>query len=215
MFTGIVLAVGRIAAREPVGSAPAADLRLQVDWEGEAPAAFATGDSVAVAGVCLTVSQCLPAGFRADVSRETLTHTTLGKLDAGARVNLEPALTPSTPLGGHLVSGHVDGVGHLLERAEDGRSTRMRICAPPALAPYLAVKGSVCVDGVSLTVNEVQESCFAVNLVPHTLSVTTLGGLAPGDAVNLEVDLIARYLERLLETRDLGRSGPPCNPSNG
>jgi riboflavin synthase len=205
MFTGIVVAVGRIAAREAVGSAPAADLRLQVDWEGEVPTALATGDSVAVSGVCLTVSRCLPSGFRADVSRETLTHTTLGQLHAGARVNLELALTPSTPLGGHLVSGHVDGVGHLLERAEDGRSTRMRFSAPPALAPYLAVKGSVCVDGVSLTVNEVQESRFAVNLVPHTLAVTTLGGLAPGDAVNLEVDLIARYLERLLETRDLGR----------
>jgi len=195
MFTGIVQDIGRIEALDSRG----ADCRLEVRAPGLDLAATRSGDSIAVAGVCLTAVRLDRARFAADVSAETLACTTLGRLRAGARVNLELALTPATPLGGHLVSGHVDDVGTLLGRAGDARSVRMRFRIPPALARYVARKGSVCVDGVSLTVNEVDGDAFAVNLVPHTLERTTLGALASGDAVNVEVDLLARYVERLLE----------------
>ena len=138
--------------------------------------------------------------FSADVSHETLRLTTLGALQPGDAVNLEYALTLATPLGGHLVSGHVDGVGELLAREADARSERLTFAAPAPLARYIAAKGSITVNGVSLTVNAVNANHFSVNIVPHTMSRTTLGALQPGDAVNLEVDLIARYLERLLNT---------------
>lgn len=194
MFTGIIQAVGRIARIEP----RAGDLRLSIDT-GKLPLeTVALGDSIAVNGVCLTAVALTNQGFSADVSRETLSLTTLGALHVGSRVNLERALTLSTPLGGHLVSGHVDGIGKLLERSQDGRSTRLRLRAPVALARYIAPKGSIAVDGTSLTVNRVEGAEFELNIVPHTLNETILGDYRPGTQVNLEVDLIARYLERLL-----------------
>ena len=151
-----------------------------------------------MSGVCLTAVELPGDGFWADVSGETLGRTTLGELKPGDPVNLEKALTPSTRLGGHLVSGHVDGVGTVLRRRDDGRSVQFRIQAPDGLARYIAEKGSICLDGISLTVNGVQGAVFDLNIVPHTLSETTMGGFEPGRPVNLEVDIIARHLERLL-----------------
>lgn len=197
MFTGIIEAVGRIAAVETRGG----DRRLRF----EAPGFFAganPGDSIAVSGVCLTAVELGSDHFSADLSAETLSRTTAGSWLLGGAVNLERALTPAKPLGGHLVSGHVDGIGHLRQRHEDARSIRMEFEAPAALARYIARKGSICIDGISLTVNEVSGARFGVNIIPHTAGHTTLGSLKVGDAVNLEVDLIARYLERLLEGRN-------------
>jgi riboflavin synthase len=194
MFTGIIEAVGEIAALEPRGG----DVRLRVR-SGKLPLEdVKLGDSIATSGVCLTVIDLPGDGYWADVSGETLACTSLGQLKVGAKVNLERALTPGTRLGGHLVSGHVDGVGEVLARRDDARSVRFSITAPAALAKYIAAKGSICVDGVSLTVNAVQGKVFELNIVPHTLAETTLGGFQAGRRVNLEVDLIARYLERLL-----------------
>ena len=194
MFTGIIQSVGLIQRLEPRGG----DVRLSIDT-GKLPLdGVVLGDSIAVNGVCLTAVALTERGFAADVSRETLTLTTLGALKPGSRVNLEKALTLSTPLGGHLVSGHVDGVGTLLERHEDARSWRLRIQAPDELARYIAHKGSICVDGTSLTVNRVEGAVFELNIVPHTIQETIIGDYRPGTRVNLEVDLIARYLERLL-----------------
>jgi riboflavin synthase len=156
------------------------------------------GDSIAVNGVCLTAVTLDGPQFAADVSRETLSLTTLGDLRAGSRVNLEKALTLSTPLGGHLVSGHVDGTGEVLERRQDARSWRFRIHAPAELARYIANKGSICVDGTSLTVNQVCGNVFDLNIVPHTMEETIIGDYVAGTRVNLEVDLVARYLERLV-----------------
>lgn len=158
----------------------------------------ALGDSIATNGVCLTVIELPGDGYIADVSRETLAHTTLGELKPGSPVNLEKALTLDAHLGGHLVSGHVDGVGRILERRDDGRSVRFRIDAPTELARYIAHKGSICVDGVSLTVNAVYGSQFELNIVPHTIRATTMTDYRTGAMVNIEVDQIARYLERLL-----------------
>lgn len=158
----------------------------------------ALGDSIAVNGVCLTVVELTVNGFRADVSGETLARTTLGSLKPGSRVNLEKALTPTTRLGGHLVSGHVDGIGVVTQRRDDGRSVRFSIKAPDELAKYIAEKGSVSVDGISLTVNAVNGAEFELNIVPHTLQETTMGDFRSDQKVNLEVDIIARYLERLL-----------------
>lgn len=194
MFTGIIQAVGTIAAIDSSGG----DVRLRVDSGALDMSDIRLGDSIAVSGVCLTAIQCLPAGFTADVSGETLARTTLGGLRVGERVNVEKALTLSSRLGGHLVSGHVDGVGEVLTRQAEARSVRFRLRAPAELAKYIAEKGSICVDGVSLTVNDVQGAEFGLNIVPHTLTATTLDGFHPGRRVNLEVDLIARYLERLL-----------------
>jgi riboflavin synthase len=198
MFTGLVSGVGRVVAVARRGR----DARLSI----EAPRGFLrgvkAGDSIACAGVCLTVAARTPRRFTADVSAETLGATTAAGWRAGTRLNLEKALTLAQPLGGHLVSGHVDGVGRLASRRADGRSERLLFSLPRALARYVARKGSICVDGVSLTVNNVAGRAggaggFGVNIVPHTLRHTTLGRLAPGDAVNLEVDLVARYLEKL------------------
>ncbi len=194
MFTGIIQAVGSIALIERKGG----DALLRINAGALDMRDVQLGDSIAVSGVCLTAIEHSMNGFAADVSGETLAHTTLARLSAGSRINLEKALTPSSRLGGHLVSGHVDGVGEVAERSTEARSVRFRIQAPAALARYIAGKGSICVDGVSLTVNAVKGTLFDINIVPHTLQSTTLGELQPGSRVNLEVDLIARYLERLM-----------------
>lgn len=197
MFTGIIQAIGHIAAIEVQGG----DRRMRVATGKLDLSATKIGDSIAVSGVCLTAVQLADDGFWADISAETLSCTICGDFQVGSAVNLEQALTLSTALGGHLVSGHVDGVGRVLGRHDDARSERLRISAPSALARYIAAKGSICVDGVSLTVNEVDGDEFELNIVPHTLQATTLGEFVPGRRVNLEVDIIARYLERLLESR--------------
>jgi riboflavin synthase len=197
MFTGIVRAVGRIEALE----ARDGDVELVVGCAGLDLSAAAIGDSISVGGACLTVIRLRPAAFAADVSRETLARTSLGRLAVGSRVNLEPALRAGDPLGGHYVTGHVDGVGYVAGVEVEGRSWRVVIQAPRELARYIAPKGSVTLDGVSLTVNEVDGRRFGVNLIPHTREVTTLGELASGSAVNIEVDIIARYVERLVAGR--------------
>jgi len=194
MFTGIIQAVGAVATLEYRGG----DMRIGIGT-GKLPLDdVATGHSIAVSGVCLTVVERTAGGFYADVSGETLRRTILGKLAVNAAVNLEKALTLGTRLGGHLVSGHVDGIGTVSARREDNRSVQFTIRAPDELARYIATKGSICVDGVSLTVNGVHGAEFELNIVPHTLTATTMNGYRAGRQVNLEVDLIARYLERLL-----------------
>lgn len=194
MFTGIIQAVGQIAGIEKRSG----DARLHIKTGKLDLADVKLGDSIAVNGVCLTAVELPGDGFYADVSRETLSLTTLGDLRPQSRVNLEKAITLSTRLGGHLVSGHVDGVGEVASRHDDARSERFTIEAPAALARYIAHKGSITVDGTSLTVNGVEGNRFHINIVPHTLQETIMDGYAPGSRVNLEVDLIARYLERLL-----------------
>lgn len=194
MFTGIIQAVGEVADLQSRGG----DVRLRIRAGRLDLGDVALGDSIAVNGVCLTAVDLPGDGFAADVSRETLSLTSLGRLRPGSPVNLEKALTLATRLGGHLVSGHVDGLGRVLERHDDARSVRFRMQAPDELARYIAHKGSITVDGTSLTVNAVDGSCFELNIVPHTLKETIMGGYAVGTEVNLEVDLIARYLERLL-----------------
>ncbi len=200
MFTGIIQAVGKVKRLE----SRSGDVRLSIATGKLELNDAALGDSIAVNGVCLTAIAFFGDGFAADVSRETLSLTTLGGLGPGSPVNLEKALTLSTPLGGHLVNGHVDGLGKVLERTDDARSVRFRIQAPAELARYIAHKGSICIDGTSLTVNAVQGRAFDVNIVPHTLQQTIMEGYASGTRVNLEVDLIARYLERLLLGEDSG-----------
>lgn len=195
MFTGIVQGVGRIRSVEPHGG----DVTLWVE-AGDLPLSdVATGGSIAVNGVCLTAVQFAPGAFAADVSRETLSLTTAGDWASGTPVNLEKALTAGQALGGHYVTGHVDGVGTVVARHHDARSVRVEFEVPAELACYVARKGSVCVDGVSLTINTVEGRRFEVNLVPHTLELTILAGYAAGTRVNLEVDIIARYVERLLQ----------------
>ncbi len=193
MFTGIVRAIGRVEALDGRDG----DVELVVGSGGLDLDSASVGDSICVAGACLTVTRLQRGAFAADVSRETLSRTTLGSLAVGSRVNLEPALRAGDPLGGHYVTGHVDGLAKVVELREDARSWRVVFEVPAELARYVASKGSVTVDGVSLTVNEVEGRRFGVNLIPHTREVTTLGDLAPGAAVNLEVDVIARYVERL------------------
>ena len=195
MFTGIITAQGRVREITPRGG----DLRFVLEAEallaqGEAGV---EGESIAINGVCLTAVDWQGGVFAADVSTETLQATTLGTLAAGDTVNLERALRAADRLGGHLVSGHVDGVAQVLSRREDARSWRFELGVAPELARYIARKGSVCLDGVSLTVNDVEGPRFGVNIIPHTAQVTTIGGWVEGRAVNLEVDLVARYLESL------------------
>ena len=194
MFTGIIEAVGTVTGLEKRGG----DVRLAIDGGEFDLSSAVIGDSIAVNGCCLTVIQLDERVFSADVSRESLGLTTLGALERGSRVNLERALTLAKPLGGHLVTGHVDGIGTVESRTDDGRSVRFRLRAPEALARYLARKGSICVDGVSLTVNEVDGATFGVNIVPHTMEATVFGAYRQGASVNLEVDIVARYLERLV-----------------
>ncbi len=198
MFTGIIRAVGRVAA---VGEGDG-DSRISFQSGGLGLASGSIGDSIAVNGVCLTAIVLQEDSFAADVSAETLALTTLGDLRTGDPVNLEPALSLQTPLGGHLVSGHVDGVGELVSMQPEARSTRMLFDVPPELSRYIVRKGSICIDGVSLTVNEVDGCRFGVNIVPHTLEHTIMNTYRPGSRVNIEVDLVARYLERLLQERD-------------
>ncbi|MET0103412.1 MAG: riboflavin synthase [Sedimenticola sp.] len=204
MFTGIIQAVGRIAGMQQRGG----DMRLHIATGKLDLADVQLGDSIATNGVCLTVVELPGDGYIADVSRETLELSTLAGLQPGSAVNLEKALTLSTPLGGHLVSGHVDGQGQVLERRDDARSVRFRIEAPAELARYIAHKGSICVDGASLTVNSVNGNQFELNIVPHTLEETIMTSYAPGSRVNLEVDLVARYLERLLLGEKAAEPGP-------
>jgi riboflavin synthase len=194
MFTGIIETLGTVAGMEPRGG----DLRLTVRAPDLDLSGARLGDSVAVNGVCLTVTSIDGERFSADVSRESLSVTALGELGVGDRVNLEQALTLATRLGGHLVSGHVDGVGELLAMEPDARSTRVTFRAPDALARYIAAKGSITIDGASLTVNHVDGAVFDVNIIPHTWGLTRFSVYRIGSHVNLEVDLVARYLERLL-----------------
>src|SRR5512139_36652 len=194
MFTGIVQGVGTVRAIEPRGG----DVTIVLDTGSVTLDGVELGGSIAVSGVCLTATRFDRTSFAADVSRETLSMTTLGQWQAGTRVNLEKALLAGQALGGHYVTGHVDGVGEVVSRHEDARSVRMEFRVPAELARYVARKGSICIDGVSLTVNGAQGDRFDVNLVPHTLEVTTLGLLQAGSRVNLEVDIIARYVERMM-----------------
>jgi len=194
MFTGIIQAIGKVRSLEQ----GAGDMRLAIATGKLDLGDVELGDSIAVNGVCLTAVELPGDGFVADVSNETLSLTSLGQLKVGSPVNLEKALTLQTRLGGHLVSGHVDGLGEVLERREDARSVRFRIRAPRELARYIAHKGSITVDGTSLTVNAVEGDIFDLNIVPHTLQETIMSEYHGGRKVNLEVDLVARYLERLL-----------------
>lgn len=194
MFTGIIQSVGRIARLEPRGG----DVRLHVDSADLDLTDVQLGDSIAVSGVCLTAVTLEPRGFGADVSNETLSLTTLGGLKPGDPVNLEKALRLADRLGGHMVSGHVDGLGKVVSITPDGRSQRWTFEVPAALARYIAAKGSICIDGTSLTVNEVSGFRFGVNLIPHTVEHTAFRAKRAGDAVNIEVDVVARYIERLL-----------------
>lgn len=195
MFTGIIQAVGRVAAIE----AGALDVRLRIET-GKLPLdGVALGDSIATSGVCLTVTELPGDGYWADVSPETLSLTTLGRKAVGDPVNLETSLTLNTPLGGHLVSGHVDGVGAIEAIEEEARFWRVRVAAPENLARYVAMKGSICVDGTSLTVNKVEGRRFELTIIPQTWEETVFSDYEVGSAVNLEVDVIARYLERLMQ----------------
>ena len=194
MFTGIIESVGKIIASESKGG----DIRLTIATAKLDMSDVQLGDSIAVNGVCLTAVEFNQSSFVADVSNETIEHTATGKLQQGSEVNLEKALTLATRLGGHMVSGHVDGVGKVVNRIDDGRSVRFTIKAPTELAKYIAHKGSITVDGISLTVNKVSGAEFELNIVPHTIQETVIKNYQTGTEVNLEVDLIARYLERLL-----------------
>ena len=197
MFTGLIQGVGRLRALEPRGG----DVRIHIDTGSLPFTGVAMGESIAVNGVCLTVVAFDAQSFAADASTETLALTTLGALREGQPLNLERALQAQDRLGGHLVSGHVDGVGRVLDVHEDARAQRWRFSVPKALAKYVAKKGSICVDGVSLTVNAVDAESFDVALIPHTVSHTAFAETRVGDAVNLEIDLVARYVERLLQER--------------
>ncbi|MDH4609248.1 riboflavin synthase [Pseudomonas sp. BN102] len=194
MFTGIIDAVGWIGSIEHCNG----DLRIFVQTGTMDLIDLGLGDSVAVNGICLTVVSLLQDGFWADVSQETLSRSSLAGLKQGARVNLEKALRANSRLGGHLVSGHVDGLGKVVSLSRDARSWLMRIHSPAALSRYIAEKGSITVDGVSLTVNAVADDCFDLNIVPHTMQMTIMPDYRVGQQVNLEIDLIARYVERLL-----------------
>jgi riboflavin synthase len=197
VFTGIVQDVGKVRARENRGG----DARIVIAFDKLRSSDFRIGDSICVQGCCLTATELPEGAFAADVSNETLSLTTLGDLAAGSPVNLEPSLKAGDALGGHLVSGHIDGVAQVVAISGDARSTRLKIAVPADLARYIARKGSVAVDGVSLTVNEVDGVTFGVNIIPHTQTVTTLGKLEVGTRVNLEVDQVARYVERLVAPR--------------
>ncbi|NOY66863.1 MAG: riboflavin synthase [Gammaproteobacteria bacterium] len=206
MFTGIIESTGTIASMEPHGG----DMRLYIHTGKLDLSDVQSGDSIAVNGVCLTAVELPGDGFWADVSGETLGLTCVGQWVKGQSVNLEKALTPTTRLGGHLVSGHVDGIGKVVERWDDAR-VRFKIKVPDELAKYIAHKGSVCVDGTSLTVNAVDGAVFELNIVPHTLQETIMGHYDQSTQVNIEVDLLARYLERLLQGDQAAISGGSIN----
>lgn len=195
MFTGIVTAVGHIESVTPVGE----DLSLEINTGALDLADVELGDSIAVNGVCLTVVKQLSQGFRADVSLESLANTNIGEFKVGTRVNLEKALTLATRLGGHLVSGHVDGVGEVLSVTRDGRSWRYQIACDKSLHKYIAAKGSITIDGTSLTVTDLIDAGFCLNIVPHTMENTIIADYKAGTKLHIEVDLMARYAERLLQ----------------
>jgi riboflavin synthase len=197
MFTGIIESVGTIKSLR----SSAADMRIELEVGELDMTEVKLGDSIAVNGVCLTVTQKSAASFCADISAESLRYTCFGELKAGASVNLEKALTLSTPLGGHLVSGHVDGIGSIVEIGREGKSWRYTVTCPKELAPYVAAKGSIAIDGVSLTVTDLTSSGFKLNIVPHTSGNTIIPGYTVGQRVHIEVDMMARYAERLLQTR--------------
>ena len=203
MFTGIIEAIGSVAKLQQLGS----DWRLTIDTGKLDLSDVVLGDSIAVNGCCLTVVELKENIFSADVSNESMRCTALGEFKDGTRVNLEKAMLASGRLGGHIVSGHVDGVGSLVELSEDGASVRLVYEAPKEIAKYIAAKGSVCIDGTSLTVNEVSGQKFSVNVIPHTQAETIIGDYKVEQNVNLEVDLIARYLERLLQGTDFKTEG--------
>jgi riboflavin synthase len=194
MFTGIIVATGRVTSLEEKGG----DLELAIDAAALDLGRIAVGDSISVQGACLTVTRMQDTRFYADVSRETLAKTTLGALRPGSRVNLEPSLRAGDALGGHWVSGHVDAVGTLTALVQDARSWRMEFELPAPLMRFVASKGSICINGVSLTVNKVEGRRFDVNIIPHTHQATTLGELKIDDGVNIEIDVIARHLDRLM-----------------
>ena len=198
MFTGIIESIGHIKKIDPVGG----DMRLSVDVGSLDMSDVQLGDSIAVNGVCLTAIEFDGHFFAADVSNETINLTSLKDIVVGSEVNLEKALLPTTRLGGHLVSGHVDGLGEVISIKEESRSVRLIIRAPEDLKHYIAMKGSICIDGTSLTVNKITNADFEINIVPHTQQQTVIKNYKPGTKVNLEVDLIARYLERLLTRQD-------------
>lgn len=203
MFTGIIQATGKIAALQTRGG----DLRVRVQTGKLDLADVQLGDSIATNGVCLTVVELPGDGYSVDVSRESLAFTTIGEWRVGDAVNLEKAMLPTTRFGGHIVSGHVDGIGEVIRRSEDARSIRFTVRAPKELAKYIAHKGSICVDGVSLTVNAISGTDFELNIIPHTAQETTFANYVVGSRVNLEVDLIARYLERLLQGEKAAQGG--------
>ena len=193
MFTGIVAATGKLVSRDSYDG----DLRIRFEVPPELMMGCKIGDSISISGVCLTMLEPDATGFSADLSVETLDKTSLGNRRPGDKVNLELAMRASDRLGGHMVSGHVDGLARLVSRTEDGRSERFLFETDRSLSRFIASKGSACLDGVSLTVNDVDDNRFSICIIPHTLTVTTLGSLAEDEVVNLEVDLIARYLDRL------------------
>ena len=204
MFTGIIEAVGAVKRLEPLGG----DLRFVIDTGYLDMSDVQIGDSIAVNGVCLTVIEFDAASFSADVSNETISLTSLKELKTGSAVNLEKAMLPTTRMGGHLVSGHVDGLGMVVNKSEDARSIRIEIEVPAELKKYIAVKGSICIDGTSLTVNSVDNRIVGLNIVPHTQERTVIQHYSKGTKVNLEVDLVARYLETLLlniDDKDKGK----------
>ena len=202
MFTGIISAIGRVEKKENVGG----DIRLSIDAGDLNLSDVGLGDSVACNGACLTAVELTSAGFIVDVSVETISLTDIGQWCVGQRINLEKAMQATDRFGGHIVSGHVDGIGEVISLQEDARSWRFRLAAPKDLAKYIAHKGSITVDGISLTINKVEGSEFELNIVPHTMLHTVMGDYSEGTKVHLEVDLVARYLERLL----LGDKAADC-----
>ena len=198
MFTGIVTALGSVRAIQPIGGGK--DMRLVIAAPWPDTATIPIGASIACSGCCLTAVEVSADGFAGDASAETLACTILGSWTVGSQVNLERSLKIGDELGGHMVSGHVDGVGEAVSATAENGSTRWRFRVPKPLARFIAVKGSVAVNGVSLTVNEVQDDTFGVNVIPHTASVTGFGTMKPGDKVNIEIDMLARYVARLAET---------------
>jgi len=200
MFTGIITATGTVAGIEPIGAGEDGkghDMRLAIDTPAGWLEGAAIGASIACSGCCLTVVTLETDRFTVEVSGETLSRTTLGQWREGSRINLERALRMGDEMGGHVVSGHVDGVAEVLSVAPENGSLRMLFQLPQGLAPFVAPKGSITIEGVSLTVNEVEGASFGVNLIPHTAAVTTLGELRPGQPVNVEIDMLARYVARL------------------
>lgn len=203
MFTGIITALGTVRAISPIGAGK--DMRLVIEAPWPDTASIALGASIACSGCCLTAVELGPDWFAADASAETLSCTTMGSWKVGSRINLERSLKVGDELGGHIVSGHVDGVGHAVSATPENASTRWQFRVPADLSRFIAEKGSVAINGVSLTVNAVQGDTFGVNIIPHTASVTGFGTLAPGDAVNIEIDMLARYVARLAEAHKDGR----------